>query len=66
MAALHYRNFAWFWSGALISSIGTWMQNVTVPFVLLYVMHAATIWVGFAAMALILPQLLLGPVAGVR
>jgi MFS family permease len=64
VAALRHRNYAWFWIGALISNSGTWMQNMTVPFVLLYVMHTGPIWVGIATVALILPQLFLGPPAG--
>ncbi|MCU1373632.1 MAG: hypothetical protein JWO68_918, partial [Actinomycetia bacterium] len=32
--ALGYRDYRLFWTGAVISNIGTWMQNVTVPYVL--------------------------------
>ena len=32
--ALRHRDFALFWSGALVSSIGMWMQGVTIPFVI--------------------------------
>ena len=35
VVAFRNRNFTLFWSGALISNIGTWMQNITVPFALL-------------------------------
>ena len=38
---MHHRNFALFWTGALVSNAGTWMQNVTVPFVLLELTHSA-------------------------
>ena len=44
--ALRHRDFALFWSGAFVSSIGMWMQNVTVPFLL----HEAT---GSAALRLV-------------
>jgi MFS family permease len=64
VSALRHRNYAWFWTGALISNCGTWMQNVTIPFVLLYVMHTGAVWVGIATLALVLPQMLLGPFAG--
>jgi MFS family permease len=63
-AALRHRNFALFWTGALTSNIGTWMQNVTVPFVLLYVMHAAPVWVGVAAVGQFIPGVILGPIGG--
>ena len=64
MAALHHRNFALFWTGALISNIGTWMQNVTIPYVLLYVMHTSAMWVGMATVSHFLPGVVLGPYAG--
>src|SRR5436305_9724289 len=64
VAALHHRKFALFWSGALNSNIGTWMQNVTVPFVLLYVMHTSPVWVGAAAVGQFIPGVILGPIGG--
>lgn len=62
--ALRHRDFALFWSAALVSNSGSWMQNVTVPFVLYRATHS-TAWVGFAGFAQFLPALLLGPVGGV-
>ena len=62
--ALRHRDFALFWSAALVSNSGSWMQNVTVPFVL-YRATRSTAWVGFAGFAQFLPALLLGPVGGV-
>ena len=47
VAALRYRNFALFWTGALISSTGGWVQNVTIPFVI-YQLTDSEAWVGFA------------------
>ena len=64
LVALHHRNYALFWTGALISNIGTWMQNVTVPYVLLYVMHTSPVWVGVATASQFLPGVVLGPYAG--
>src|SRR5436190_4331000 len=64
VVAFHNRNFSLFWTGALISNIGTWMQNLTVPFALLYVMHTSSVWVGIATISQFLPGVLLGPVAG--
>src|SRR3954447_7908865 len=62
--AFRHRNFTLFWTGALISNIGTWMQNVTVPFALLYVMHTAPVWVGVTTVCMLIPGVLLGPIAG--
>ena len=62
--AFRHRNFVLFWVGSLISNIGTWMQNVTVPYVLLFVMHTSPIWVGIATVSQFLPSVLLGPHAG--
>src|SRR6476661_7268110 len=64
VVAFRHRNFTLFWSGALVSNIGTWMQNITVPFALLYVMHTGPAWVGVATVCLLLPGVLLGPLAG--
>src|SRR5437899_11913724 len=61
--ALGHRDFALFWAGAFVSSIGMWMQNVTVPFVI----HEATgsaAWVGLAAFAQFAPAMLICPLAG--
>ncbi len=61
--ALRYRNFALFWGGALISNTGSWVQNVTVPFVL-YRLTGNALWVGLSTFAQFLPAVLLGPLAG--
>ncbi len=63
VAALRHRNFALFWGGALVSNVGTWMQNVTVPYVIFQLTRSAG-WVGLAAFASLFPSLLLGPLAG--
>jgi MFS family permease len=63
LRAFRYRDFSLFWFGAFISSVGTWMQAVTVP----YVLHEATgsaAWVGFGAAAQFLPAMLIGPLGG--
>ena len=61
--AFRYRNFRLFWIGALLSSTGTWVQGVTVPFVILQLTDSAA-WVGFAGFAQFLPAVLVGPLAG--
>ncbi len=61
--ALRHRDFALFWAGAFVSSIGMWMQNVTVPFLL----HEATgsaAWVGLGAFAQFTPVMVMSPFGG--
>lgn len=63
VAALRHRDFSLFWWGALVSNIGTWMQNVTIPYVLLTTTGDAR-WVGVAAFLQFSPSVVLGPVSG--
>jgi MFS family permease len=63
VAALHHPNFARFWTGALVSNIGTWMQNVTVPYVIYDRTHSAAL-VGVAGFCQFFPAMILGPVGG--
>jgi MFS family permease len=60
---LRHRDFAVFWSSALVSSTGNWMQSATVPFVL-YGLTGSTTWLGVSAFLAFFPALLVGPVAG--
>ncbi|MGH2772214.1 MAG: MFS transporter [Actinomycetota bacterium] len=62
-SALRHRAFRRFWTGALFSNMGTWMQNVTVPYVVYQVTHRA-IWVGVAAFAGLFPSVVLAPWSG--
>lgn len=62
-AALRYRNFALFWTGALISSTGGWVQNVTIPYVVFSLTHSEA-WVGFAGFSLLITAAIFGPVGG--
>lgn len=61
--AFRHRDFAIFWSGALASNTGSWVQNLTVPYVLYEITRSAT-WVGAATFAQFIPAMLLGPLAG--
>ncbi|HWW53191.1 MAG TPA: MFS transporter, partial [Acidimicrobiales bacterium] len=63
LAAFRHRDFLWFWLGALVSNIGTWMQNITVPFVV-YELTRSGAWVGLAAFAGLFPGVIVGPFAG--
>lgn len=46
-----------------MSNSGTWLQNLTLPYVLLQITGQAT-WAGIAVFASLFPAVLLGPVAG--
>lgn len=61
--AFRHRDYAVFWTGALVSNSGTWLQGVTVPYVLLQLTGRAS-WVGFATFATFLPAMLLGAIGG--
>lgn len=63
LQAFRYRDFAIFWSGAIVSNVGSWLQNLTVPFVIFEVTHSA-LWVGIAAAAQFLPGLIGSPIGG--
>jgi MFS family permease len=62
-ASLRHRDFALFWSAGLVSNSGSWMQNITVPYVLYQLTHSTT-WLGLSAFASFFPALLMGPLAG--
>ena len=62
-AALRIPDFRRFWIGAIVSNSGTWMQNVTVPYVLFQLTDSAT-WVGLASFLQFLPALFMGPLGG--
>jgi MFS family permease len=64
IAVLKNRNFAIFWSAALLSNVGMWMSNLTIPFVL-YQITGSAIWVGFFALANFVPSIILAPIGGV-
>lgn len=62
-AALRIPEFRRFWIGAIVSNSGTWMQNVTVPYVLFQLTGSAA-WVGLASFLQFLPALFMGPLGG--
>jgi MFS family permease len=62
-SALHHRDFAVFWSAAAVSNSGSWMQTITVPYVV-YALTRSTAWVGFTAFVMFLPGVLAGPASG--
>ena len=63
LSSLRHRDFAIFWTAALVSNSGTWMQTITVPYVLFQLTHSNT-WVGAGAVFSFVPGLLVSPLAG--
>lgn len=63
LAAFRHRSYTIFWFGALISSAGTWLGNLAVPFVL-YQQTQSAVWVGLAAAAQFGPAFVLAPLGG--
>lgn len=64
LRALRTRDYAVFWTGALVSNSGTWLQGVAIPYVLFQLTRSAT-WVGLATFATFIPVMLLAPFGGV-
>lgn len=63
LRAFRHRDFAIFWTGALFSNTGSWVQNLTIPYVF-YQLTGSAFWVGFATFAQFVPAMVLGPMAG--
>jgi MFS family permease len=60
---LRHRDYALFWSAALVSNSGTWMQAIAAPYVLYQLTHS-TAWLGIGAFMAFFPALLVSPLAG--
>ena len=63
LAALGYRDFRLFWSGQLISNIGTWMQMTATNW-LLYQLTGSAVLLGLNGIFRAVPALTLGLVSG--
>jgi MFS family permease len=61
--SLRHRDFALFWTAAVISNTGSWMQQVTVPFVV-FDLTGSTTWLAVSAAVAFLPPFFVGPLAG--
>ena len=61
--AFRHSNYRLFWFGALASNTGTWLSNLTVPYVL-YSLTGSALWVALAAVAQFVPGVVLGPLGG--
>lgn len=64
LRALQYRNFQLFFSGQLISLIGTWMQNVAQAW-LVYRLTGSSVLLGAIGFAGQIPVFLFSPAAGI-
>ena len=60
---LGHRNFALFWNGALVSNIGTWLQNVAMSWLVWELTHSA-FWVSMVTFSQFFPTLLFGLFGG--
>ena len=63
LGALRHRNYRLFLGGQIVSTIGTWMQTVAMPWLALELTHNGFL-VGLVLAAQFLPVLLLSPFAG--
>ena len=64
LGALRHSNYRLFLFGQVVSTVGTWMQTVALPWLALQLTHSALL-VGLALAAQFLPVLLGSPFAGV-
>jgi MFS family permease len=64
LGAMRHRNFRLFLSGQIISTAGTWMQSVAMPWLALQLTHNALL-VGLVLAMQFLPVLVGGPLGGV-
>jgi MFS family permease len=62
--SLHTRNFRLFWSGQLLSLVGSWMQTTALVVLVTYKLHANGTSLGFVVASQFLPTLLAGPWGG--
>ena len=64
LAAFHHRNFRLFWTGMLVSLIGTWMQSVGQAWLVLQLTNDP-LALGIIAVAQFGPIMFLGPIGGI-
>jgi MFS family permease len=64
LGALSYRNYRLFFFGQSISLLGTWLQNVGLSW-LIYRLTHSPVMLGTIQFAMLIPALIIGPVAGV-
>ena len=64
LGALRHRNYRLYFAGQVVSTVGTWMQSVAMPWLALLLTHNA-FFVGLVLAVQFTPMLLLGPFGGV-
>ncbi|HWL42048.1 MAG TPA: MFS transporter [Ilumatobacter sp.] len=62
-SALSDPMFRRLWCGAAVSNAGTWMQSISVPYVI-FTMTGSVSWVGLAASAALIPSIVVTPLGG--
>jgi len=62
--SLRYRNFRLFFGGQSVSLIGTWMQRISMPWLVFHLTGSA-FWLGLIGFTSQIPILLISPLAGV-
>src|SRR6218665_3994922 len=63
LRALRHRNFRLYFFGHSISTLGTWIQQVALAWLVYHLTNSAAL-LGITTCAALLPQLLVGPLAG--
>jgi MFS family permease len=63
-AALRHRNYRYYWSGQVVSLVGTWMQSVSQPWLVL-LLGGSPIQLGIVLALQYTPAMLLAPLGGV-
>ena len=63
LSPFSHRDFALFWSGALVSNIGTWLQNVALAWLMLE-LTGSEFWVAMVTFTQFIPTLLFGLFGG--
>lgn len=63
LRAFRHRRYRVFWAAAAVSNTGSWLSNLTVPYVL-FELTSSAFWVGLAALAQFLPGVLTAPWGG--
>ncbi|HSI98944.1 MAG TPA: MFS transporter, partial [Patescibacteria group bacterium] len=63
-ASLGVRNYRLFWSGQVVSNTGTWMQQVSLPWLVL-ALGGSPLQLGFVAVLQFGPAMFLAPFGGV-
>ncbi len=63
MNAFRHRDYRIFWIGALLSNTGSWLLNLTLPYVL-FQLTGSALWVGASVAAQFVPMFLFSPWGG--